>query len=89
MCFEHETLHTFLSVKLGKPYSPTLWAVAHGLKTPQGLMWFEEQLVLKAQYWLNTGERPYGALFVLSWYGLDMKAVRQEALELLRGGSSK
>lgn len=56
---EHEISHTFLSEKLGREYSYTLWDVAHGV-TPEGerldLHTSEEGLVLAFQRYLNTGE---------------------------------
>ena len=30
MCWQHEMFHTVLAIAAGLPYSPTLWAVAHG-----------------------------------------------------------
>lgn len=52
MCREHEIAHTFVTQALGLPYSPTLWAVAHGHHN--GEMWAEEELVLAYQRWRNS-----------------------------------
>lgn len=58
MCREHELAHTELAELLGLPYSPTLWAVAHGEKRAiigaPGEMQAEEDLVLAYQRWRNV-----------------------------------
>lgn len=55
---EHELLHTWISIRLDKPYSPTLWAVAHGYTkecAPYEERLLEEALVLSCQRFLRTG----------------------------------
>lgn len=58
MCLEHEIAHTGLLQSLGLPYSPTLWAVAHGqhdgIPGSPGEMAAEEDLVLAFQTWRNV-----------------------------------
>jgi hypothetical protein len=61
MCRDHETGHTWLSERLGEPYSRTLWAVAHGDKQAihdsPGEMYAEEELVLAWQRWKNIRKK--------------------------------
>lgn len=55
MSLEHEILHTWLAVKQGRAYSPTLWHVAHDLKPERGLIRDEEAVVLAFQRYLRAG----------------------------------
>ena len=36
LTIEHDMLHTLIAVSRRLPWSPTLWAVAHGVITPEG-----------------------------------------------------
>jgi hypothetical protein len=60
MCRDHELAHTLVAQAFGLPYSPTLWAVAHGSTkhtARTGEMGAEEDLVLAYQRWrLVRGE---------------------------------
>lgn len=63
LCRDHELSHTQLAELLGLPYSPTLWAVAHGhywgIPGRMGEMMAEGNMVLAYQQWrLIRGERP-------------------------------
>jgi hypothetical protein len=55
MCKDHEMAHTVVCQAFGLPYSPTLWAVAHGhaqmIPGKPGWMTAEEDLVLAYQRW--------------------------------------
>lgn len=87
LCREHEILHTWLCERFGLPYSPTLWAVAHGqgdgcvaLHHQQE----EETLVLAFQAYLNGRDENAAALRSLIDRGLCLDALRGDALPLLR-----
>jgi hypothetical protein len=56
MCVEHELLHTMLAQMDGRPYSPTLFAVAHGVvdSLEPILVAEEEAAVLEFQRRLNA-----------------------------------
>lgn len=86
MCREHELLHTWLCERFHLPYSPTLWAVAHGQGEgciPVKAQHEEEALVLAFQAYLNG--RPAGpALDSLIQRGLSLEALRNEAQTLFR-----
>src|SRR5690348_2647013 len=43
MCREHEVLHTWLCELFGLPYSPTLWAVAHGQSDGCAPVWAQQE----------------------------------------------
>jgi hypothetical protein len=48
MCRDHDYLHSVVAAELGLPWSPTLWAVAHG--EPVGPIGdYEERVVLARQ----------------------------------------
>jgi hypothetical protein len=56
---EHELAHTFVSEKLGFPYSPTLRAVADGFgpgSAPYEAQLWEEAVVLEFQRFMQTGD---------------------------------
>lgn len=56
---EHEIGHTLISMRLGFPYSPTLFAVAHDYApgtAPYEEQLYEEALVLAVQRFSRTGE---------------------------------
>jgi hypothetical protein len=80
---EHDPLHTWLAHRLGLPYSPVLWAVAHDT-LHLGDFGREEDLCLAFQRCLNTGEC-LPALQRLVDAGLHLPRLRAEALALLRG----
>jgi hypothetical protein len=72
----HEFAHTFLSEKLGRFFSPTLWAVANNYS--EGTAPYEERLaeeaeVLSFERWVNRGEllavlqRPEIAPHLYAW----------------------
>jgi hypothetical protein len=80
---EHDPVHTWLAHRMGLPYSPVLWAVAHDALHLDDYG-REEDLVLAFQRCLNTGEcRP--PLQRLVDAGLHLPRLRVEALALLRG----
>jgi hypothetical protein len=54
-CLEHELLHTWVALKLGKQHSVVLWGVAHGNRRPIGGR-REEGYVMGLQRYLNTCE---------------------------------
>lgn len=84
---QHELMHTWLSVQMGHPYSPTLWTVAHdGIDVPgkisrkkQGM---EEWVVTEFQKYLNTGE--WSRAFDCMLAGYDLPALKRGALEFLK-----
>lgn len=83
---EHEILHTFLAEKLGFGSSPTLWAVAHGQGDDVAPIWEQEEeegWTLAFQTYLQGGP-PTEPLSRLSDANLDVAALREEALRLLR-----
>ena len=83
---EHEILHTFLAEKLGLGSSPTLWAVAHGQTGDVAAIWEQEEeetWTLAFQTFLHGGP-PAEGLARLTEAGLDVAALREEALRLLR-----
>ena len=86
MTREHEILHTYLAVKMGHDYSPTLWDVAHNQNLGQGLHGSEEGNVLTFQQYLNGMELEESndphAVERLRQY--DVEVMRIEALKLLR-----
>lgn len=87
MSREHELVHTFLAVKAGLPYSPTLWTVANKGKpgdAPNDYREAEEGVVMEFQRYMNTGVAEDPRLSFLTDVGLDLPALRQEALGLLR-----
>ncbi len=56
---EHELAHTYISEKLGFPYSPTLRAVAEGYgpgTAPYERQLWEEAVVLDFQRYMQTGQ---------------------------------
>lgn len=53
---EHDLLHTIVSQAQGWPWSPTLWAAAHGVTLPPGIIPQEERLVFLAQRIGNEGK---------------------------------
>ena len=69
---EHEFLHTWLAEEQGKPYSPTLWAVAHEFAEGTAALheqYAEEDIVLKFQRYINTGESddlPHSVLILVT-----------------------
>lgn len=83
---EHEILHTFLAERWRDTGSPALWAVAHGQQgaiAPRWVQEEEEAEVLAFQALLNGG--PINdVLKRLMEYGMDVEALRDEALRLLR-----
>jgi len=59
MCLHHEVAHTVLAEANGKPYSPTLWAVANNQEGDVATLdeqYEEESIVLAFQKWYMTGE---------------------------------
>lgn len=67
-CVEHEVLHTWVALKMGRPHSTILWNVAHGgaKRWPPGGR-EEEAHAMGLQRFLNTGEidEPTQELFVM------------------------
>lgn len=57
MSRDHELLHSWLSVRRGLPFSPTLWAVSRGDKrlTADAIREWEEGDVLAVQKFLRLG----------------------------------
>lgn len=51
---EHDLLHTLIAEAMGKPYSPTLYALAHGQPSPKGAD-VEERLAFLVARLLNVG----------------------------------
>ena len=83
---EHEILHTFLAEALGFGSSPTLWAVAHGQTGNVAPVWEQEEeeaWTLAFQIYLHGGP-PTEPLHRFINAGLDVDALREEALKLLR-----
>lgn len=66
MCIEHEYLHNWLSWATLSRGSLILGAVAGGHPADTPACWWEEQLVLEFQRYLNTGEI-HGYLRSLEW----------------------
>lgn len=61
MCLDHEIGHTICAQRNGLPYSPTLWAVAHGQPkhtSIPGEMYAEEEMVLAWQRWKRFRHEP-------------------------------
>ena len=55
LCLQHEAFHTMLAEFEGRPWSPTLWAVAHpGGRLTREEAWDEEERVLNFQKQLNA-----------------------------------
>lgn len=85
---EHDILHTWLSTKLGLPYSLTLWTEAHAkqgiyskiTKKSQGI---EEWFVTEFQKYIN-GAEPGEALDYFVNEGYNLQDLRGEAQEFLR-----
>lgn len=88
LCWQHEFLHTFLAVKQGLLYSPTLWTTVHP-GHPDALepdaRAREEWLVLCFQRFLNTGEVD-DTFRCLVDAGLDLDDLRREAMEVIGDG---
>lgn len=87
MCREHEVLHTWLCERFGLPYSPTLWAVAHGQQAGCAPRWAQEQeeaLVLAFQACLNNASFDPGPLESIPTHGMNLHQLRREAEALLR-----
>jgi hypothetical protein len=57
MSRDHELLHSWLAVRRGLPFSPTLWAVSRGDKrlTADAIREWEEGDILALQKFLNLG----------------------------------
>lgn len=51
----HDLLHTVVAEAQGEPWSPTLYAVAHGYELAPGVVEREERLVLFVQRALSQG----------------------------------
>lgn len=87
----HELTHSYLAVLVGEPHSPTLWTVAHPGEPRAAsaeARAIEEWLVIEFQRYLNTGTLHDGP--PLSWLterGLDLAALRDEAIERFRPSS--
>lgn len=87
MCREHEVLHTWLCELFGLPYSPTLWAVAHGQAEGCAPLWAqqeEESLVLAFQALLNNAAADSHVLKSLTDRGISLDDLKGQARELLR-----
>jgi hypothetical protein len=87
MCREHEILHTWLCELFGLPYSPTLWAVAHGQAegcAPVRAQQEEESLVLAFQALLNDAAADSHVLKSLTDRGMSPDVLKREARQLLR-----
>lgn len=87
MCREHEVLHTWLCERFNLPYSPTLWAVAHGQAAGCAPIWAqqeEEALVLSFQACLNDREADASKLRSLVDRGMSLEHLKTEAARLLR-----
>lgn len=75
LTIEHDSCHSLLAHLRGLPYSPVLWAVAHGLPEPPGAG-DEERDVLALQRWMNRPEAECPE---------EWREVRTEALRMVRG----
>jgi hypothetical protein len=87
MCREHEVLHTWLCERFDLPYSPTLWAVAHGQPAGCAPIWAqqeEEALVLSFQAYLNDRETDASKLQSLVDRGMSLTDLKTQATRLLR-----
>ena len=80
---EHDVLHSFLADKLGYRWSPCLWAAAHKQPIDREVGDHEEAMVLAFQRYMNTGVED-DRLQPLRDAGLDVQALREEAIRLLR-----
>jgi hypothetical protein len=85
MSREHEILHTWLALKQGMKFSPTLWSVANRGKegclkrVDQGQ---EEWLICCFQRWMNLGEY-HPVLDRLTDLGFNLDTLKREFLEFL------
>lgn len=82
MSLEHEILHTWLAVKQGMSYSPTLWHVAHKVKAARWLIRDEEAVVLAFQRYTRAGvwTEPLDILSdAVSARGLTVEGLAQDA----------
>lgn len=52
---DHDLAHSMLAAAMGLPYSPTLWAVAHGEQYPHEDAMREERAVFLLQRMANQG----------------------------------
>src|SRR5690348_11324108 len=87
MCREHEILHTWLCEQFGLPYSPTLWAVAHGQTQGSAPIWAqqeEEALVLSFQASLNDSPHDRRPLENIPKHGMRLDDLKRQARTLLR-----
>lgn len=86
MTIHHEILHTYLAEKIGLPYSPTLWAVAHNFGSgcaPIEEQWQEEALVLSYQKYLNKKEIEPPLENYLTNYKLKLRSLTSETKSLI------
>jgi hypothetical protein len=81
LCLEHEQAHTLLAEARGLPYSPTLWAQAHGEPLPRGLIPAEECVVLAFQAWCNGDADALDVLEMYGWTGPELARLRAQLRE--------
>jgi hypothetical protein len=75
MWLAHDPLHSWLAALSGLPWSPTLYAVAHGLPaTDEHLA--EETVVLDFQLFLNTGTVSAALAELLAGCGVSAEGAR-------------
>jgi hypothetical protein len=85
---EHDVLHTWLSIKLGLPYSLTLWTEAHAkqgiyskiTRKSQGI---EEFFVTEFQKFLNGADPSYALDYFIN-EGYTLESLKAEGLQYLK-----
>lgn len=70
LCRDHEISHSLLAEARGMPFSPALWAVAHGEPPHTEANGQEEWVTLSFQHWCVTGD--LYALEVLEMHGFTI-----------------
>ncbi len=82
MVWDNQILHTFLSEKIGLPYSPCLWSIAHNF-SGDGCVSFDEQykeeaLVLSYQKYINTKKIEPPLEEFIGVYHLKLRPINKE-----------